>query len=55
MKGLYDNYDAVKDVPVTRFTTAFTDENGAKHILIINKALFFGSTMDHSLINPNQI
>ena len=55
VKGFHDDYDAIKDVPVARVTTAFTDENGAKHILIINEALFFGSTMDHLLINPNQI
>ena len=40
---------------VARVATAWKDGNGATHILVVNEALYFGSEMDHSLINPNQI
>ena len=55
VRGFHDNYDAIKDVPVTQVATVYTDGNEATYILIINEALYFGSSMDHSLINPNQI
>ena len=55
VKGFHDNFDAIKDIPVARVETAFQDEHGVIYIIIINEALYFGSSMDHSLINPNQI
>lgn len=35
--------------------TAFDDDKGRTHLLVINEALYFGQSMDHSLINPNRI
>ena len=55
VKGLHDQFEAIKDVPIARVATAFKDRDGVTYILIINKALYFGREMDHSLINPNQI
>ncbi|KAL7516516.1 hypothetical protein ACHAWX_001524, partial [Stephanocyclus meneghinianus] len=43
------------NVPIAKATTAYALENGETAILVINKVLYFGSQMDHSLINPNQI
>ena len=55
VKGFHNDYEAIKDVPIAQVSTAFSEDSGKTHILIINEALFFGSVMDHSLINPNQI
>ena len=55
MKGFHDDFDATKDIPIARVATAYQDEEGTIYILIINEALYFGSSMDHLLINPNQI
>ena len=53
--GFHDKFDAIKDVPVARSATAYVDQQGDTYILIVNEALHFGPSMDHSLINPNQI
>ena len=55
VRGFHESFDAVKDIPVASAATAITDENGVTYILVVNEALYFGSTLDHSLINPNQI
>ena len=38
-----------------RSTIVVVHNERTVYILIINEALFFGKSMDHSLINPNQI
>lgn len=53
--GFHDSFDSLGDIPVARVATAYTADSGQTYILIINEALYFGSTMNHSLINPNQI
>lgn len=53
--GFHSDFNAIQDVPVARAATAIQDENGATYILIVNEALYFGPSLDHSLINPNQI
>lgn len=55
VKGFHDDFDSIKDVPVATVATAYRDANGSVYILVIHEALFFGSQMDHSLINPNQV
>ena len=55
VKGFHDEFEAIKDVPIARVATAYKDTDGNTYILVINEALFFGQSMDHSLINPNQI
>jgi hypothetical protein len=43
-------------VPVATVATAWDDPDTSQtFILIIHQALYFGSQLDHSLINPNQI
>lgn len=52
----YDKaYQPIENVPIVTGATAFDDEiTGQTYILIINEALYYGSKLDHSLINPNQ-
>ena len=43
-------------VPIATCATAYDDPvEGTTVILIFNKALYFGQSMDHSLVNPNQL
>ena len=53
----YDtNMAPMTDVPIVTGATAYDDPiTGQTFILIINEALYYGSKLDHSLFNPNQI
>ena len=54
--GFHDNLTPINNVPIATVATAWSDQHtGESFILIINEALYFGSSMDHSLVNPNQI
>ena len=55
VSGFYEEFQTLKGIPVATVATAWTDERGLVHILIIHEALYFGEKLDHSLINPNQI
>ena len=48
-------YEFILDVPIATCLTAYTDDYRRTWILVIYKVLWFGSSMDHSLVNPNQI
>eukprot|EP00957_Ditylum_brightwellii_P012982 980939-Ditylum_brightwellii.AAC.1 len=48
-------YESIKNVPVVQTATAYDDDRGFTHLLVINEALSLGRGMNHSLINPNQI
>ena len=43
------------DVPIESGTTAWNDENGTTYTLVIHYALWMGSKLEHSLVNPNQV
>ena len=45
----------MSDIQITTCLTEFTDEDGRTWILVFNKVLWFGSGMDHSFVNSNQI
>ena len=46
----------IEGVPIVSGATAWTDPGtNQTYILIINEALFYGTKLDHSLLNPNQI
>ena len=49
------SYEPMSDIQITTCLTSFTDEDGRTWILFFNEVLCFGSGMDHSLYNPNQI
>ena len=45
----------MQDVQIDIFLTAHIDEYGLTCIILFNKVLWFGTSMDHLLVNPNQI
>lgn len=56
VQGFYDGFTPVPNVPVATVATVWSDPlTGEGYVLIIHEALYFGDTMDHSLINPNQL
>jgi hypothetical protein len=51
-----DLYELVKEVMVARYGMVWMSPNtGCEYLLVGDQMLWFGSQMDHSLINPNQI
>ena len=51
-----DGYDSTYNAPIANVATACkSPENGEIFILIFHEALWMGSLMDNSLINPNQL
>jgi Reverse transcriptase (RNA-dependent DNA polymerase) len=51
-----DFYDAIKGVPIVSGASAWTCQTtGETFILVFHEALWMGDTMDHSLVNPNQL
>ena len=53
--GLHNNFKGVKDVPIAIVSRVIPNEHERVHILVINQSLYFGSSLYHSLISPNQI
>jgi len=48
--------EAERNVPIITGATAYTSqEDGQTFILIVNKGLWFGSKLSHSLLNQNQL
>ena len=51
-----DTYDTITDVPVVTGATLWTSPyDGDEYILIFNEALWMGNTLQHTLVNPNQL
>ena len=51
-----DTYNAITDVPVITSATLWTSpHDGDEYILIFNEALWMGDTLQHTLVNPNQL
>ena len=53
----YDsNIEPVRGVPIVQGATAYDDpRTGITYLLIINEGLYYGTKLDHTLVNPNQI
>ena len=53
----YDkSYKPLLNVPIVNAVTAWKDpRSGETFILVINEELYYGTILEHSLINPNQI
>ena len=49
------SYEPMTDIQIATCLTAYTDDYGRTWILVFHEVLWFGSSMDHSLVNPNQI
>ena len=51
-----DSYESTKHVPIVTGATAWTSPMDQEtYILILNESLWMGDSMNHSLINPNQL
>ena len=50
-----DSYKPLENVPIVTAATAYDHEDGQTYILVVNEALYYGTKMNHSLINPNQV
>ena len=51
-----DYYESIKGVPIVNAETAWhSSDTGQTYILILHEALFMGDTLDHTLVNPNQL
>ena len=48
-------YNQMQDVQISACMTAYTDKYGQTLIIVFDEVLCFGTSMDHSLINPNYI
>ena len=49
------SYEPMSDIQITACLTEFAGEDCTTWMLVSNEVLWFGSDMDHSLVNPNQI
>jgi hypothetical protein len=50
------SYDPVREIPVARCGTVWTcDVTGRDYLLVGDEMLWFGTQLQHSLINPNQV
>jgi hypothetical protein len=46
----------IENIPIVSAATAYNDSvSGDTFILVFHEALYYGSKLDHSLINPNQV
>ena len=51
-----DDYAPITNVPIVQAATAYQSKyTGLIYILILNEALWMGDSMQHTLINPNQL
>ena len=51
-----DEYEAIKNVPIVSAVPARTSlELAETFILILHEGLWMNTTMDHTLVNPNQL
>ena len=51
-----DEYEAFKVVPIVNAENYWkSSEIGKYYILVLNEALWMGDTLDHMLVNPNQL
>ena len=53
----YDtSLEPTHNVPIVTGVTTYLDPvTGRSYLLIINEGLYYGTKLDHSLINPNQV
>ena len=52
----YDEaYEPITNVPIVTGATVFHHPSGQSYILVVNEALFYGTKLKHTLLNPNQI
>ena len=50
-----EHYDSVKQIPVATCATMITTQSGREWLVVGHEMLYFGSKMERSLLNPNQM
>ena len=51
-----DAYETIQSMPIVQADTANDNpETGETIVLILNEAIWMDETMDHTLLNPNQL
>ena len=51
-----DDYESITNVPIVHAATAWQSPNtGQTYVLVLHESLWMGDTMQHTLINPNQL
>ena len=51
-----DAYKRIKAVPIVQVATEYDNpDTGETTTLILNEVIWMGETMDHTLVNPNQL
>ena len=50
-----NTYALVQEIPVARCCTVWIDDEVKEYLLVGYNMLWFGTAMENSLINPNQI
>ena len=56
VQAFSDSYSPINNIPSVQGATAYDcPDTGQTYILVINEGLYFGTSMSHSLINPNQL
>mmetsp|Transcript_38822 Transcript_38822/g.82849 ORF Transcript_38822/g.82849 Transcript_38822/m.82849 type:complete len:728 (-) Transcript_38822:475-2658(-) len=55
VNGFHGDLETISDVPVATCATVWQHHSGRRFLLIFHETLYFGDSMDHSLINPNQM
>ena len=52
----HSDLESMKNIPIATCATVYQDPVSLRqYILVYNEALYFGNTMGHSLLNPNQM
>ena len=56
MSPYTDEHEAIKNVPIVSAATAWTSlELAETFIIILHEGLWMNTTMEHTLVNPNQL
>ena len=56
VQAFSDSFSPINNIPIVQGATAYDcPHTGQTYILLINEGLYFGTSMNHSLINPNQL
>jgi len=55
VSGFHDSFATIQDVPIASCCTMYDHPDGHSYILIAHEVLFFGDSLEHSLIPPAQI
>ena len=50
-----NTYAPLQEIPVARCCTVWTDDEGKEYLLVGDEMLWFGTALENSLMNPNQI